>query len=405
MSSFPIFHLENKKSIYFPGCSMLGFGKEINVKLKRLLEEKLSEKLGCAILCCGDFMWHNGDRIRLSHHHKLLEDRFENAGVEKIFVACANCKKVFKEFLNEVEIVYIYIFGVVNKNDFKDRPKILIFFICGIGGSASKINKSLSLQFSDQLKNVISNKQVLTGCFGCRKRFSNTNIKANHLYGFLTGIFFKKPITNAKQWVNRFYTSISLKLNLIKILLLLLIIFLSLYVHNLQIEGKLSLENVLLFLRSSKYIAPLIYLFMYSVGPSIFFPSLLMTVSAGVIWGPYFGFVFAMIGATLGSSVSFLLARYLFTDFVKKTFGIKRWKRLSELVNAHDWKIVAFTRIVPIFPFPVLNYLFGITPISFFQYLWHTIIFMMPACLAFVFLGSSILDLILKGGDLANNFI
>lgn len=99
----------------------------------------------------------------------------------------------------------------------------------------------------------------------------------------------------------------------------------------------------------------------------------------------------------MGCSIPFFLSRYILGDFVKRSFGVRRWEKLRKLVEKRGWKVVAFTRIVPIFPFPVLNYLFGITPISFIDYIWASFLFMIPACIAFVFFGSSLFEMILKG--------
>ena len=84
-------------------------------------------------------------------------------------------------------------------------------------------------------------------------------------------------------------------------------------------------------------------------------------------------------------------------ETLKEKFSYSRWAWLKEKVERHGWKAVAFSRIVPIFPFPVLNYLFGITPIPFLHYLWSTFVFMLPACIAYVAFGSSMGELILKG--------
>ncbi len=56
--------------------------------------------------------------------------------------------------------------------------------------------------------------------------------------------------------------------------------------------------------------------------------------------------------------------------------------------------MVAFTRLVPLFPFNLLNYAFGLTKIGFRQYVVATFFFMLPACIAFIVFSSSLLDLI-----------
>ena len=75
----------------------------------------------------------------------------------------------------------------------------------------------------------------------------------------------------------------------------------------------------------------------------------------------------------------------------------ERWEWLQDKVVRHGWKAVAFTRLVPVFPFNLLNYLFGLTPIPFRQYLGSTFVFMLPACIAFVAFGSSLGELVMRG--------
>jgi uncharacterized membrane protein YdjX (TVP38/TMEM64 family) len=107
--------------------------------------------------------------------------------------------------------------------------------------------------------------------------------------------------------------------------------------------------------------------------------------------------IFAITGATTGSSVAFLISRYLMANTIKKRFGYEKWTWLKEKVEKHGWKAVAFARLLPVLPFPVLNYMFGVTPIPFFHYLWASSVFMLPACIAYVAFGSSMGELLLKG--------
>ena len=76
-------------------------------------------------------------------------------------------------------------------------------------------------------------------------------------------------------------------------------------------------------------------------------------------------------------------------DAVRRRFRPAQWEGLETQVKRHGWKAVAFTRLIPVFPFNVLNYLFGLTPIPFAHYLWSTFVFMLPACIAFVAFGST----------------
>jgi uncharacterized membrane protein YdjX (TVP38/TMEM64 family) len=72
-------------------------------------------------------------------------------------------------------------------------------------------------------------------------------------------------------------------------------------------------------------------------------------------------------------------------------------------VETHGWKVVAFTRLIPLFPFNLLNYAFGLTKIGFWPYAVATFICMLPGCIAFIVFSSSLLDLI--RGKISTMFI
>ena len=207
----------------------------------------------------------------------------------------------------------------------------------------------------------------------------------------------EKPVPSTKKWVNRFSLSMNQRLNTKKLLLGLTVIFLILLTTYLRKNGYISTDRILEFIQKYKVVAPLVFILIYAIGPSLFIPSLPLTLGAGFLWGPFWGVIFSITGATTGASVAFLVSRYLMANTIRERFGYERWEWLKEKVERHGWKAVAFARIVPIFPFPVLNYMFGVTPIPFFHYLWSTFVFMLPACIAYVAFGSSMGALILKG--------
>jgi uncharacterized membrane protein YdjX (TVP38/TMEM64 family) len=142
--------------------------------------------------------------------------------------------------------------------------------------------------------------------------------------------------------------------------------------------------------------APVIYMLFYSVAPALFLPGLPLTIAGGVLFGPLWGVIYTISSATAGACVAFLVSRYIAREWVEKKLRSPRWRLLDEGVEKHGWKIVAFTRLVPLFPFNLLNYAFGLTKIKFIHYAVTTFICMLPACIAFIVFSSSLLD-ILKG--------
>ena len=143
-------------------------------------------------------------------------------------------------------------------------------------------------------------------------------------------------------------------------------------------------------------LAPVIYMLIYAVAPSLFLPGLPLTIAGGILFGPFWGVVYSITSATIGACIAFLISRYIARAWVEKKLRSPKWRRLDEGVETHGWKIVAFTRLIPLFPFNLLNYAFGLTKIRFLHYAVTSFICMLPACIAYVVFSSSLLDL-LKG--------
>ena len=74
----------------------------------------------------------------------------------------------------------------------------------------------------------------------------------------------------------------------------------------------------------------------------------------------------------------------------------KKLDYLKKSVEDEGWKFVAYTRLVPLFPFNLLNYAFGLTKIKLIDYVWSSFIFMLPGTFAYVYLGFT-------GSEILNN--
>ncbi len=131
---------------------------------------------------------------------------------------------------------------------------------------------------------------------------------------------------------------------------------------------------------------PLVFMLIYIVGTVFFLPGAVLTLAGGALFGPVLGTVYNLTAATIGAMISFIAARYLAHDWVEKKTG-GRIKQLKQGVEGEGWKFVAFVRLVPLFPFNVLNYALGLTKIKFTHYSIATYIFMLPGAIAYTYLG------------------
>jgi len=131
---------------------------------------------------------------------------------------------------------------------------------------------------------------------------------------------------------------------------------------------------------------PLVFMAGYALATVLFVPGSLLTLAGGALFGPLWGTLYNLTGATLGATLAFLVARYLAGDWVAARTG-RRLTALREGIEKEGWRFVAFTRLVPLFPFNLLNYALGLTRIPLGQYVLATYVCMLPGALAYTYLG------------------
>ena len=140
------------------------------------------------------------------------------------------------------------------------------------------------------------------------------------------------------------------------------------------------------WIESAGSAAPVLFMLIYILSTVLFLPGSLLTLLGGVLFGPAWGTLYNLTGATIGAGISFLISRYLASNWVaNKAEG--RIQQLIKGVESEGWRFVAFTRLVPLFPFNLLNYALGLTKISFSQYTIASFIFMLPGAFAYTYIG------------------
>ncbi len=159
------------------------------------------------------------------------------------------------------------------------------------------------------------------------------------------------------------------------------------------ITDEIRLENVpkiKTWVASFGAIAPLVYIGLYLVSTVFFLPGSPVTVLAGFVFGPLWGVFYASIASIISVSVAFLIARYVARDLVEGWVkNNAQFRKIDEQVEEQGWRILMFTRLVPIFPFNLQNYAYGLTSIRFPIYVLVSAIFMLPGTIVLVQLGGA----------------
>jgi uncharacterized membrane protein YdjX (TVP38/TMEM64 family) len=150
--------------------------------------------------------------------------------------------------------------------------------------------------------------------------------------------------------------------------------------------GRIDPQAIRTWITAAGMAGPALFILAYALATVFFLPGSVLTLAGGALFGPWWGTLFNLTGATLGAALAFLVSRHVAADRLRRRVG-PRASRLIEGVEAEGWRFVAFTRLVPLFPFFLLNYALGLTRISFPHYVVATAVCMAPSAFAFTWLG------------------
>jgi uncharacterized membrane protein YdjX (TVP38/TMEM64 family) len=133
------------------------------------------------------------------------------------------------------------------------------------------------------------------------------------------------------------------------------------------------------WIKSLGTLAPLVFILIYVAATVAALPASPFSVVAAALFGSLWGVILVNIGATLGAALAFLIGRYFAREAVVNWLGKnEKFRRLDRLTEKHGAIIVALTRLVPIFPFNLLNYGFGLTRVPFWTYTFWTWLCIIP---------------------------
>jgi uncharacterized membrane protein YdjX (TVP38/TMEM64 family) len=137
--------------------------------------------------------------------------------------------------------------------------------------------------------------------------------------------------------------------------------------------------------------APLVFIGGYILAAVAFAPAMPVTIVGGLLFGPFWGTVYSSIGATLGACGAFLIGRYAARDLVEQwVAGSPALARFDRAATRHGVRLVMVTRVVPLVPYNVQNYVYGITGIGLGPYALTSWLGMLPSTVAFAVAGGAL---------------
>jgi uncharacterized membrane protein YdjX (TVP38/TMEM64 family) len=152
-----------------------------------------------------------------------------------------------------------------------------------------------------------------------------------------------------------------------------------------------NIQNMRSWINGLGWIGPFIYILLYTASALFFIPGSPLALLAGFVFGPIWGALLAVTGATLGAASAFLAARYAARDMVAGWMTSNpQLKKIDDGVNEQGWRMLMITRLVPVFPYNVQNFVYGLTKINLLQFILVSWICMLPGAIAFAFMAGSI---------------
>jgi uncharacterized membrane protein YdjX (TVP38/TMEM64 family) len=135
--------------------------------------------------------------------------------------------------------------------------------------------------------------------------------------------------------------------------------------------------------------APFVLILLYAAGCIFAIPASFFILAAGAIWGWKLGGTYAMIGGVLGATLSFLVARFIGEGLLEK-FGAMGQKVRKQVAHA-GFKSLLILRLIPVFPFAVLNYGSGVAGVRLRDFVLATTLGLITSNYVFAYSADALL--------------
>jgi uncharacterized membrane protein YdjX (TVP38/TMEM64 family) len=146
--------------------------------------------------------------------------------------------------------------------------------------------------------------------------------------------------------------------------------------------------------------APGVFILIWIVACVLLIPGTPITIAGALVFGAVWGSIYTAIGANIGACAAFLVGRYAARSMVEGWIEKnKALRKIDEGVRQQGWRMLMITRFVPLFPFSLQNYVYGLTNIPFRTYALVTIPTILPGTIAYNFAAGSAREVILSGGQ------
>jgi uncharacterized membrane protein YdjX (TVP38/TMEM64 family) len=149
-------------------------------------------------------------------------------------------------------------------------------------------------------------------------------------------------------------------------------------------------EALLAYVREHYAASVMAYIGVYIVAIALNVPgAAILTLAGGFLFGTVFAVLYANVGATTGAVLAFLLSRYLLGEWVQARYQ-DQLARFNKEIERNGTRYLLTLRLIPIFPFFLINFLSGLTTVPLRTFVWTTAVGIIPAAAVYAFAGQQI---------------
>lgn len=169
---------------------------------------------------------------------------------------------------------------------------------------------------------------------------------------------------------------------------MLLIVFYQWYANSNGLSPLEVAQRMLGFLKDGFW-GPLIYILLYAVRPLIVFPSTILTLAGGFVFGPFLGVIYTIIASNISSTIAYFVGRFFGEGLLKDDGSNGLIQRYARRMRENSFETVMVMRFI-FLPYDAVSYLAGFLRIKYWSFILATALGSIPGTVAFIGFGASI---------------
>lgn len=161
--------------------------------------------------------------------------------------------------------------------------------------------------------------------------------------------------------------------------------------HTGLTEWLTDIQSLQQFILRTGYAGYLLYLFLFIICAVCLAPGSVLVIAGAVAFGPWLGALLSLIAATISSSLSFLIARLIGREWIVSRFGHHDiFQKIEAGIENYGIDFLILTRLVPLFPYNIQSYAYGLTSMPFWPFTLISALTMLPGLLLYSFMAGEL---------------